>query len=114
MSLDSIIKNIPGVTKPVEKQNFKARIRWTLIVLVLYFFLSEVYIYGINQAQLSQLAQLAALMGASFGTLMTLGIGPIVTASIMLQLFVGSGIVKWDMTSHAGRAKFQGTQKLLA
>ncbi len=114
MSLDSIIKYIPGVTKPVEKQNFKVRIRWTLIVLVLYFFLSEVYIYGINQTQLSQLAQLAALMGASFGTLMTLGIGPIVTASIMLQLFVGSGIVKWDMTTHEGKAKFQGTQKLLA
>ncbi|VVB59402.1 Protein translocase subunit SecY [uncultured archaeon] len=112
--IESIIKNIPGVTKPVEKQNFKARIKWTAIILILYFFLSEVYIYGIAPSQLSQLAQLAALMGASFGTLMTLGIGPIVTASIMLQLFVGSGIVGWDMTSHEGRAKFQGTQKLLA
>ncbi len=112
--IESIIKNIPGVTKPVEKQNFKARIKWTAIILILYFFLSEVYIYGIAQAQLSQLSQLAALMGASFGTLMTLGIGPIVTASIMLQLFVGSGIIKWDMTSHEGKAKFQGTQKLLA
>lgn len=114
MSLDSIIQKIPGVTKPVEKQNFKVRIRWTLIILVLYFFLSEVYIYGIDSTQLSQLSQLAALMGASFGTLMTLGIGPIVTASIMLQLFVGSGIVKWDMSTHQGKAKFQGTQKLLA
>ncbi len=114
ISLDAIIQKIPGVTKPVQKQDFKARIKWTLIILVLYFFLSEVYIYGIDQSQLFQLEQLAALMGASFGTLMTLGIGPIVTASIMLQLFVGSGIVKWDMASHEGRAKFQGTQKLLA
>ncbi len=114
MLLDSIIKNIPGVTKPAEKQNFKVRIRWTAIILVLYFFLSEVYIYGIAPGQIFQLKEIAALMGASFGTLMTFGIGPIVTASIMLQLFVGSGMVKWDMTTHEGKAKFQGTQKLLA
>lgn len=114
MLLDSIIKNIPGVTKPVEKQNFKVRIRWTIITLVLYFFLSEVYIYGIAPRQIFQLKEIAALMGASFGTLLTLGIGPIVTASIMLQLFVGSGMVKWDMATHEGKAKFQGTQKILA
>ncbi len=114
MILDSIITKLPGVTKPVERQNFKTRIKWTLIILVLYFFLSEVYIWGIDQSQLLQLEQLAALMGASFGTLMTLGIGPIVSASIILQLFVGSGILKWDTTTHEGRARFQGTQKLLA
>ena len=114
MLLDSIITKLPGVTKPVERQNFKTRIKWTLIVLVLYFFLSEVYIWGIDQSQLLQLEQLAALMGASFGTLMTLGIGPIVSASIILQLFVGSGILNWDMTTHQGKARFQGTQKLLA
>jgi len=114
MLLDSLITKLPGVTKPVERQNFKTRIKWTLIVLILYFFLSEVYIWGIDQSQLLQLEQLAALMGASFGTLMTLGIGPIVSASIILQLFVGSGILKWDMATHEGKARFQGTQKLLA
>ncbi|MBW2968530.1 preprotein translocase subunit SecY, partial [Candidatus Woesearchaeota archaeon] len=42
----------------------------------------------------------------------SLGIGPLVTASIVLQLLNGSGILKFDLTSKEGRQSFQGLQKL--
>jgi preprotein translocase subunit SecY len=45
---------------------------------------------------------------------MSLGIGPIVTASIVLQLLTGSGILKLDLTTKEGKKFFQGIQKLLA
>jgi preprotein translocase subunit SecY len=45
--------------------------------------------------------------------LITLGIGPLVTASIILQLLVGSKIINWDTKSEEGKAKFMGTQKIL-
>ncbi|MBW3018027.1 preprotein translocase subunit SecY, partial [Candidatus Woesearchaeota archaeon] len=48
------------------------------------------------------------------GTITSLGIGPIVTASIVLQLLNGSGILKFDTTTAEGRARFQGTQKMLS
>jgi len=44
----------------------------------------------------------------------SLGIGPIVTASIILQLLAGSGILKLDLTTAEGKKRFQGIQKFLA
>ncbi|HLD89361.1 MAG TPA: preprotein translocase subunit SecY, partial [Candidatus Nanoarchaeia archaeon] len=44
----------------------------------------------------------------------SLGIGPLVTASIVLQLLTGSGILKIDLTSHDGKRHFQGLQKILS
>ena len=48
------------------------------------------------------------------GTLMELGIGPIVTAGIILQLLVGSKIIGLKLTEPEDRALFTGVQKLLA
>ena len=44
---------------------------------------------------------------------MSLGIGPLVTASIVLQLLNGAQIVQFDLKSHEGRSQFQATQKVL-
>ena len=53
-------------------------------------------------------------MAGSFGSIITLGIGPIVSASIILQLLVGGKILNLDLSQHDDKAFFQGTQKLLA
>ena len=42
---------------------------------------------------------------------MTLGIGPIVTAGIVLQLLVGSKIVNWDLQDPDDKKKYEVTQK---
>jgi preprotein translocase subunit SecY len=44
---------------------------------------------------------------------MLLGIGPIVTASIVLQLLVGADIIKLDLSDPRDQAIYQGTQKAL-
>jgi preprotein translocase subunit SecY len=52
-------------------------------------------------------------MAGASGSIMHLGIGPIVTASIILQLFVGAKIIKLDLTKKEDKAIYQGTQKIL-
>ncbi|HJO01982.1 MAG TPA: preprotein translocase subunit SecY, partial [Candidatus Woesearchaeota archaeon] len=56
----------------------------------------------------------SVILGAEFGSIISLGIGPIVTASIVLQLLNGSGILKLDLTKPEGKKTFQGLQKLMA
>jgi preprotein translocase subunit SecY len=56
---------------------------------------------------------LAIIMGTSFGSIISLGIGPIVMASIILQLLVGSKILEIDTSTVDGKRFFQGLQKLL-
>jgi preprotein translocase subunit SecY/protein transport protein SEC61 subunit alpha len=56
---------------------------------------------------------LRVVFASQQGSLMTLGIGPIVTAGLILQLLVGSDIIKLDMGDSADRAIFGSATKLL-
>lgn len=112
--INSLINIIPEVRGPVHKPGFKEKLKWTLIILVAFFILSVLPLYGLGQNALQQFEQLSIILGASFGSLLSLGIGPIVTASIVLQLLVGSGILKIDNHTPEGRAYFQGLQKILS
>ncbi|MBU2637561.1 MAG: preprotein translocase subunit SecY [Nanoarchaeota archaeon] len=106
--------NLPEVKGPLQRHlPFKEKLKWTGITLVLFFLLGLVPLYGLGINALQQFEQLSIILGASFGSLATLGIGPLVTASIVLQLLNGSGIMKFDLTSADGKRRFQGIQKLL-
>ncbi|MBN2102074.1 MAG: preprotein translocase subunit SecY [Candidatus Aenigmarchaeota archaeon] len=109
-----LLKRIPGITDPIKKLTFKDKLKWTGIVLILYFVMSQIMAYGINQDAVLNFEFLEIILGSSFGSFITLGIGPIVTASIILQLLVGSKLIPWDLGTDKGRTLFQGTQKLFA
>ncbi len=112
---DRIIENLPEVSAPTQKRlPFKDKLKWTLIILILFFVLGMIPLFGLGENALQQFEFLSIILGASFGSIISLGIGPIVTASIVLQLLNGSGIWKFDLTSHEGKKRFQGTQKLLS
>lgn len=113
--IDIILNNLPEVKGPDQKKlSFKEKLKWTSIVLIAFFILGIVPLFGLGQNALQQFEQLSIILGASFGSIISLGIGPIVTASIVLQLLNGSGIVKFNTTTTEGRKRFQGIQKLLA
>lgn len=109
----SISERLPSVVKPVTKLNFNAKMKWTLIILILYFVLGSITVFGINENAVMRFDFLEIVFGSKFGSLITLGIGPIVTASIILQLLVGSKILDWDLKTEEGKTKFTGTQKIL-
>ncbi len=109
-----VLKKLPGVSEPIKRQTFREKLKWTGIVLIVYYVMTQITIYGISKTNYEYFRYLEILLGSTFGSLMTLGIGPIVTASIILQLLVGSKIIPWDLSSDKGRTLFQGTQKLLA
>ena len=114
-AFDKLLFNLPEVEHPKEKKvSFKVKLKWTLITLVAFFVLGLVPLFGADASVMQQFEYLSIILGAQFGSLISLGIGPIVTASIVLQLLNGSGIVKFDLTSETGKKRFQGVQKLMA
>ena len=116
MSLfDNFISNLPEVSSPKQKKlPFNEKLKWTLVVLVLFFVLGMIPLWPLGQNTLAQFEYLAIILGAEFGSLMSLGIGPIVTGSIILQLLNGAGIMKFDLTTHEGKKRYQGIQKLMS
>jgi preprotein translocase subunit SecY len=112
---NAILDNLPEVSSPTQKKlPFKDKLKWTLIILILFFILGMIPLFGLGSNALQQFEFLSIILGASFGSVISLGIGPIVTASIVLQLLNGSGIWKFDLTTHEGKKKFQGFQKIFS
>lgn len=113
LDIAKVGKYLPSVAKPITKLSFREKLKWTAIILVAYYIIGSVTVFGVTTNVSSEANFLEIVFGSKFGSLITLGIGPIVTASIILQLLVGSKILKWDMHSEEGKAKFAGTQKIL-
>ena len=112
--LQPIFSLLPQVRSPTYRVPFKEKLKWTGVILILYFILSQVTLFGLSATAVDQFASLRAVLAGSFGSIITLGIGPIVSASIILQLLVGGKIVNLDLSKPEDKAYFQGTQKLLA
>ncbi|MCK9597223.1 preprotein translocase subunit SecY [Candidatus Pacearchaeota archaeon] len=114
MDLRGIFSYIPEVRKPEEKKlSFSIKLKWTLIILVAFFILANIPLYGLSKNALERFDFLATILAADFGSIISLGIGPIVMASIILQLLKGAGILNIDTTTSEGKKFFQGIQKLM-
>lgn len=114
MNYLDLLKIIPGIEGPQKRLNFNDKLKWTGIVVVLYFIMGQVTVWGVAPRGLERFEFLQTILASKFGSLITLGIGPIVTASIILQLLVGSDLLQWDTNTTEGKRVFMGTQKLLA
>jgi len=111
--LEPIAKKIPSVAKPKGHVHFRTKLLWTLSVLIIYFFLGNVPIYGLAPSYVDIFASYRAIMGGRSGSLIHLGIGPLVTGSIIMQLFVGARIIKLDLTRPDDRRVYQTVQRLV-
>ncbi|MGC8567733.1 MAG: preprotein translocase subunit SecY [Candidatus Micrarchaeia archaeon] len=114
--MDSISKYIPSIKGPKSPLSLREKFVWTGIVLSIYFVLYNTYAIGVSQQAVSQptLQLISIIFAAKIGSIITIGIGPIVLASIVLQLVVGSGIVNMDLNDMQQKARFQSLQKLAA
>ncbi|MDD5012752.1 MAG: hypothetical protein PHQ66_03875 [Candidatus Nanoarchaeia archaeon] len=114
MDFRKIFQFIPEVKRPEEKKlSFNVKLKWTLIVLASFFILANVPLFGMSNNALERFKYLAIILGTDFGSIISLGIGPIVMASVILQLLTGSGILSIDTTNPEGRKFFQGIQRIL-
>ena len=105
---------LPEVKTPEEKQPLKKRLYWTGIVLLIFFLMGNIRVVGVSAQSAGFLEQLQVILASNVGSIITVGIGPIVLASIILQLLIGSGLVQLDLSNPAEKAQFSGVQKLLA
>ncbi len=112
--LENIINVLPEVQGPKQRRlAFKEKLKWTLTILLIFFVMGFIPLFGLGQNALQQFEFLSIILGASFGSIISLGIGPLVTGSIVLQLLNGTGMLPFDTATPEGRKKFQGVQKLL-
>jgi len=104
----------PEVSPPQRKVSFNEKLFWTGLALALYLVMTEVPLYGITTPSGDPFLYLRVIFASHRGSLMELGIGPIVTAGLILQLLSGSGMIQCDMTDPDDRMLFTTASKIFS
>ena len=112
-ALSRFVDVYPAITKPDRPVRFGEKMWTTTFVLIIYFAMTNVMLYGLSGQALDLFSGFRSIMAGASGTIMHLGIGPIVTGSIIMQLFAGAKIIRLDLTNSEDKAMYQGVQKLL-
>jgi len=106
---------MPEIKAPQREVSFKEKLLWTVVALVIYLIMSNIPLYGVNVTETTDYYYwLRVILASQRGTLTELGIGPIVTAGLIMQLLLGSKIIKVDMSDPYDRSMFSGSQKVFA
>src|SRR5436309_489938 len=113
-ALKPLTDRLPAVSRPEGHVQFRTKMFWVLAILILYFAMTNIFIYGLDRTNVIDFfSSLRAILAGAQGSLMHLGIGPIVTASIIMQLFAGAKIINLNLQDDEDKSVYQGTQKFL-
>jgi len=120
-SITSVIRKIvfkvepylPQVPKPKKKITLQRRLLWCGVILLIYMVMGQTPLFGATAPQFDFLAFARVIFASQQGTLVELGIGPIVTAGLLMQLLRGSEILKFDFKKPEERGIFQTATKLV-
>jgi preprotein translocase SecY subunit len=105
---------MPEVSPPARRVGFNEKIFWTGMALVLYLIMAEVPLYRVLATSGWELVYLRVIFASRRGSLMELGIGPIVTAGLILQLLAGSNMIACDFSDPEDRGLFTTASKFFS
>jgi preprotein translocase SecY subunit len=109
-----VARVIPEIKPAERKVRFNEKLLWTALVLIVYLVMSQVPLFGIPKTTEESLGALRVIFASNRGTLMELGIGPIVTAGLILQLLAGSSMIQCDMSNSEDRGLFTVASKVFS
>src|ERR671937_3090297 len=112
--IKSVSAYIPQVEKPKKKITLTEKFVWSGIALFAYLIMGQIPLYGVTESPKFDFLQFArVIFAAQQGTLMELGIGPIVTAGLLMQLLKGSELIKLDFKNPDDRSLFTSATKIV-
>jgi preprotein translocase subunit SecY len=112
--LEPVFRIIPEIKSPEAKPALKTKLLWSGLALLIFFIMGNISLIGLEATSAEQLALFQTILASKIGTLVTVGIGPIVLASIILQLLIGAKVLNLNLQDPRDKAKFMSTQKLFA
>lgn len=113
-TVKTVSRYIPQVEKPKKKITLTEKFVWCGIAVFAYLVMGQIPLYGVtDEPQFDFLAFARVIFAAQQGTILELGIGPIVTAGLLMQLLKGSDILKLNFKNTDDRALFTSATKIV-
>ncbi|CAD7922830.1 unnamed protein product [Amoebophrya sp. A25] len=108
-----LLPYIPDIAPPDRKILFQEKALYTILTLLCFLVASQIPLYGILGGNKNDpFYWMRAILAANRGSLMELGIAPIVTTSTVLQFLAGSRIVDVDQNLKEDRVVYEAAQKV--
>ena len=104
---------MPEVGSPTRKVSFNEKLFWTAMALIIYLVMSEINLFNVTSGGVDN-SSLRVIFASNQGSLTELGIGPIVTGGLILQLLIGSSIISADLGNPDDRALFTAATKVFS
>ncbi|XP_068669747.1 uncharacterized protein [Aristolochia californica] len=105
---------LPEVQSADRRVPFREKVIYTVISLFIFLVCSQLPLYGIHSTTgADPFYWMRVILASNRGTVMELGITPIVTSGLVMQLLAGSKIIEVDNSVREDRALLNGAQKLL-
>ncbi|UNI19600.1 translocon subunit [Purpureocillium takamizusanense] len=106
---------LPEVQQPETKIPFNQKMMWTALTLLIFLVMSQMPLYGIVSSDNSDpLYWLRMVIASNRGTLMELGITPIISSGMVFQLLAGTHMIDVNLDLKSDRELYQTAQKLFA
>uniref|UniRef100_A0A060TBP9 ARAD1D33770p n=1 Tax=Blastobotrys adeninivorans TaxID=409370 RepID=A0A060TBP9_BLAAD len=106
---------LPEVEVPVQKVSYDEKLVWMVVSGLGFYVLNEIPLYGVKATtSYDPLFWLRPVLASTRGSVMELGIGPLVMAGFIVQLLGGAQVIDVNFDYRSDRQLYQSAQKLLA
>ncbi|CAL5021452.1 unnamed protein product [Urochloa decumbens] len=108
---------VPAVRRPNRVVPFHRRALYTGASVAVFLVCSHLPLYGVRYAAASgvdPLYYVRSILASNRGTLMELGVGPVVTAGTLMQLLTASNVIRVDHNVRADRELADAARRVLA
>ncbi|ETO06485.1 protein transport protein Sec61 alpha subunit isoform 1 [Reticulomyxa filosa] len=114
--LKPLLQYVPSIEPPEKRVPLQDKLFWTLGCLLVFLVASQTGLYGIRIGDKTPdpWYWFRAVLASNRGTLMELGISPVVTSSLVMQLLIGSRLLHVDYSNKEDSALYTSAQKLCA
>eukprot|EP00494_Astrolonche_serrata_P026289 UN26550 len=109
-----IVGLLPEVEKPIKPVPIRQKIFWICGTLMVFLICSQVPLYGIRSSNTSDpISFYRVMLASNKGTLMELGISPLVTSGMIMQMLAGAKFITYNPGKPDEQRAFQTAEKLV-
>ena len=104
---------VPEIVPADKSVKFREKVLWTAGTLLIFLICCQTPMFGIASTTSSDpFYWVRLIMASNRGTLMELGISPIVTSGLVMQLLAGSKLIDVDQNNKEQKSLFNAAQKI--
>lgn len=108
------VKLFPSIQGPMNYISTREKTVYTAVTLFIYLLCCQIPLYGVLRAEgTDPFYWMRVILASNRGTLMELGLSPVISAGWILQILVGLRLIEADMGVAEDKYLYSGAQKIL-